>query len=161
MEESGSFSANQEYFTLLRHRPAERQHEAFLNPDWGWFLLLLSCSAGQSREWSIKGLNLAAVNVEGKTPADFSDGKQGMKRPESTKHGDAKVHVPRRLTPKDFIATLRMLRTAQDEANIGPQMHCGRSSLFLTPSWLRFPTGFLSGAPASQFSWLSWSAEVR
>lgn len=54
------------------------------------------------------------------------------------------------LMPKNFIATLRMLGAARDEVSIAPQMHGG--SLFLTPSWLPFPTGFLSGAAASQFS---------
>ena len=64
--------------------------------------------------------------------------------------------------PKDFIETLGMLRTAQDEANVAPQTPCGRSSLFLTPSWLPFPTGFLFETPANQFSRVSWrSAEVR
>lgn len=51
------------------------------------------CLDGESQEWSIKGLSLAPIKVEGKTPADFSDNKQGMKRPESTKHRAAKVHL--------------------------------------------------------------------
>lgn len=38
IEESGSFSANQ-YSTLLRHQPVERQREVFLTPCWGRLLL--------------------------------------------------------------------------------------------------------------------------
>lgn len=39
----------------------------------------LSCSQGESQEWSIKWLNLTPIKVEGKTLAGLSDSKQNEK----------------------------------------------------------------------------------